>query len=94
MQRKGGAAVEHNRFARVRVSTGILQQVLRGEGLKTCNNTMSPADLQVLGVEQPHHAIGQFFYVVVTSKRFKKIKEGEDIPIIEPFIYHINGGPQ
>jgi hypothetical protein len=82
-----------NRFARVRVSTGILQQVLRGEGMRQSNRTTAPDDLQVVGVEQPPHAIGQWFWCICTSRRFKRVKEGDDIPIIEPFIYYNDGGP-
>lgn len=82
-----------NRFARVRISTGILQQLLRGDGVfKLCDATTAPPDLEVLGVEQPHHAIGQWFFAIVTSKRFKAVKEGDDIPIIEPFVYYNDGG--
>jgi len=43
----------------------------------------APADLVVLGVEQPPYAIGQWFYVLVESKEFRPIPAGAEIPEIE-----------
>jgi hypothetical protein len=77
-----------DRLAKVRVSTGLLQSVLKGESIRGCDTTTAPGDLEILGVEQPRHAIGYWFYAIVSSKRFKKVKPGEDLPIIDPFIYH------
>jgi hypothetical protein len=77
------------KWARVRVSTGVLQSLLLGETFGPCSDTTAPDDLEVLGVEQPPHAVGMFFYAVCRSNSFKPVPEGGEIPIIEPFVYHL-----
>jgi hypothetical protein len=81
------------KIARVRVSAELLQRLLKGEWSGLCEKTTAPDDLAVLGVDQPPHAVGQWFYVVVESKTFRPIPEGADIPEVGPFTYTSKGGP-
>lgn len=80
------------KIARVRISAEILQEVLRGEWSRLCDRTTAPDDLEVLGVEQPPYAVGQWFYAICQSKTFRPIPEGAEIPEIEPFEYRAKGG--
>jgi hypothetical protein len=79
------------KIARVRMSAEILQRILRGDWSNVCHWTTAPDDLEVLGVEQPSHAVGQWFYAIVQSKTFAAIPEGAEIPEIEPFTYSSEG---
>jgi hypothetical protein len=80
------------KIARVRISAEILQEVLKGDWSRLCDRTTAPDDLEVLGVEQPPHAVGQWFYAIVQSKTFAAIPEGAEIPEIKPFEYRAKGG--
>lgn len=76
------------KIARLRLSAELLQSILRGDWSRACRKTTAPEDLAVLGVEQPPHAVGQWFYVIVKSKTFAAIPEGAEPPEVKPFTYH------
>lgn len=73
--------------ARVRVSIVYLEKLLRGEWSQLCGNTTAPDDLQIIGVEQPYHALCAWFYVICESRTFAAIPEGAEIPEVGPFEY-------
>lgn len=76
-----------HKMARVRVSMALLEKLIIGDLSNLHAMTTAPDDLTVVGVSQPHHAIGSWFYAIIESKSFKPVPEGAEIPIIEPFIY-------
>lgn len=85
------------KIARLRLSAEMLQSLIRGDWSHLCEKTTAPDDLEVLGVEQPPHAVGQWFYVIVQSDTFAAIPEGAELPEVKPFVYHskpaTEGGP-
>lgn len=76
------------KIGRLRLSADLLQSILKGDWSKACSRTNAPEDLEVLGVEQPPHAVGLWFYVIVRSDTFAAIPEGAELPEIKPFVYH------
>lgn len=75
------------KIGRVRLSVHILQDILSGKWAQWAGKSSAPDDLEVLGVEQPPYAYGQWFYVICRSDSFKPIVEGDEIPEIPPFEY-------
>lgn len=67
------------RLSKIRISTGLCDSMLHGRFGGIANDQV-PDDLQVIGVEQPEHAIGSYFYLIVYSKEFPAIRDSEPIP--------------
>lgn len=85
--KKKGGNVSTVKIARVRLSMHILQDILSGQFVQWVGRSSAPDDMEVLGVEQPPHALGQWFYVFLRSATFKSIPEGAEIPEIPPFTF-------
>lgn len=75
------------KIARVRLSMHILADILSGQWQQWAGDSSAPDDLEVLAVEQPPYAIGQWFYVIMRSATFKPIPEGAEVPEIPPFVF-------
>lgn len=73
------------KIARIRLSTHIVQDILTGKAEHWAGKSNAPEDLEVLGVEQPPYAIGQWFYVICRSDAFRPIPEAGEVPEIPPF---------
>jgi hypothetical protein len=71
--------IRQHRVARIRLSIHLLESIIKNDFGGFCNEGM-PDDLEVIGVDQPEHGIGSYFYVIVTSMQFPAIREGESIP--------------
>jgi hypothetical protein len=78
------------KYAKVRVSVELLRLMMQGRAPgytgEPETETTAPEDLVVLGVEQPPHAIGAWFYALVESTTFKPVPVGAEIPEIEILI--------
>lgn len=82
------------KLGKVRLSVHVLQDILSGKWEQWAGRSSAPDDLEVLGVEQPPYAIGQWFYVICRSNSFRPIVEGADLPEIPPFEFsRLEGGP-
>jgi hypothetical protein len=82
------------RIARVRLSVHIIQDILSGKWEQWAGRSSAPDDLEVLGVEQPPFAVGQWFYVICRSDSFRPVLEGAELPEIPPFEFtRIEGIP-
>lgn len=74
---------------RLRISLAVLEDLVRGNGNHwAAARTDAPEDLQVLGVDQPAHAVGQWCYLIVQSNRLKPVPEGAELPEVGPYHYH------
>jgi hypothetical protein len=75
------------KYAKVRVSVELLRLMMQGQtpGMPDAE-TNAPDDLVVLGVEQPPHAIGAWFYALVESASFRPVPVGADIPEVDILI--------
>jgi hypothetical protein len=71
--------IRQYRLSKIRISTGLGDSILRGQFGGIASNQV-PDDLQVVGVEQPDHSIGTYFYFIVHSKEFPAIRASEPIP--------------
>lgn len=79
--------MQRHHWARIRVSCHLLGDILIGNWSDVCKGSTAPADIKVIGVDQPTHAIGAWFYAICESSTFKSVMEGAEIPEIEPFEY-------
>lgn len=75
--------------ARLRLSLKVLEDLVVGQAARWgAATTDAPDDLQVVGVYQPAHAVGQWCYLIVESERFRPILEGSELPEVGPYHYH------
>lgn len=74
--------------ARMRLSLNLLEEILIPRPCADKVRSNAPEDLRVIGVIQNPDQIGSSFEVVMESETFRPILPGQDIPLIEPFIYY------
>jgi len=79
------------RIAKVRVTFDVITEVLKGNfmnGNKKLKSTTCPDDLRIVSLSMDNDRLEpNWCWMIVESKSFKEIVEGEAIPDIRPFDY-------